>query len=64
MIQGYAALVERNANGAFPEKLAVGIVGDFFGRPVEAVFVEALIWAEADGMEVVDYLTFDCGVDD
>ena len=63
MIQGYATLVKGDAGGAFPEELAVGVVGDFFGRPVEAVFVEALVRPETDGVEVVDQLTFDRRVD-
>lgn len=63
MIQSDAAFVEGYPFGGFPEKLAVGVVGHLLGGPVKAVFVVALIGAEADSVEVVKYLTFDGRVD-
>lgn len=49
-----------HADGCFPEELPVGVKGYFFGGPVEAVFMVAVVGAEIDDGGV--YLAFD-GVD-
>ena len=49
-----------HAESSFPEELPVGVIGYFFGRPVKAILVEAIVGAEIDDGGV--YLAFD-GVD-
>ena len=49
-----------HAGGGFPEELPVDVESYFFGRPVEAVFMVAIVGAEVDDGGV--YLAFD-GVD-
>ena len=63
MVQSYAALVEGDSGGGFPEELAVGIVGYTLRGPVEAVLVVGLVGAEADCVEVGDQLACCGGMD-
>ena len=63
MAEGEAALVRGNAGRGLPEKLAIDVVSHFVGRPIEAVFVVALVWAEFDGRIIPGLLALDGGVD-
>ena len=62
MVEGYAALVQGNSDGGFPEKLTVGVVSHFLWSPVEAVLVVGLIRAEAHGVKVGNKLACRGGV--
>lgn len=48
VIEVDAARVRGEAGCHVAEVLAIGVIGDFFGGPVEAVFVISVIWVERD----------------